>query len=391
MKILQVVLNDFRNDNRVLRASIAASETGASSFVYALHASDLPYLDQVGDVTIQRFSLVTRSWPKKIIIQCLKYIELLLRMISASRKLKPTIVHAHDLNGLPIGYCIAHISGARLIYDSHELWSGRWFQTPSPRCLYDLAFKMESVLARKADAVITVCDSIALELRKKLRIPLPLVIRNIPDFTLQMQAEFKPNKLMHDSLGLAVKTPIILYQGAMFASRGLPLLVEAMKYLRNPHAVLVFMGNGPLTNQLQVQTKSIGLEKRIYFQPAVPHGELLYWTRCATVGVHPIEPVCQNHYYCLPNKLFEYIHAHLPVIVSDMPEMESLVLKYGVGTSFPAGDSHKLAETFDQVLGNKELLAQYKAASLQASKALTWQLEKQGLLQLYNRFLLDMQ
>lgn len=389
MCILQIVLNNFQNDNRVLRAAKASVEAGTSCTVYALHESDLLVHEQVGEVAIRRFALTTRSWPKKRIVQCFKYIELLFRMCAAGRRFRPAVIHAHDLSGLPIGYLISCLTGGKLIYDSHELWSGASHQSALPNWLYRLALNAEKWLAQKARASITVCDGIALEMQKQLKIPLPLVIRNIPDFSSQPQPlEASENRLC-TSLGLPDSVSILLYQGVVSVGRGLPLLIEAMQQLHDTQAVLVFLGNGPMVAQLKTQVQGLGLSQRIYFHPAVPPTELAQWTRCATIGISPIEAMCQSYYYCLPNKLFEFIQAGLPVVVSDLPEMANLVRRHGVGECFPEGDSHALAQTLDRILASPSLLEKYRQAAQDASQILTWQVEKQSLLGLYSDLLLE--
>lgn len=56
-----------------------------------------------------------------------------------------------------------------------------------------------------------------------------------------------------------------------------------------------------------------------------------------------MQGTCLNHCLALPNKIFEYIQAGIPILVSDLPEMQRVVVDYGVGEVFPDGDDQILA------------------------------------------------
>jgi glycosyltransferase involved in cell wall biosynthesis len=128
-----------------------------------------------------------------------------------------------------------------------------------------------------------------------------------------------------------------------------------------------------------------GLERRILFHEAVPPETVLHYSADATIGVHPIEDTCLNHRYCLPNKLFEYLQAGLPVVVSDLPEMASVVRRYQVGRTFRSGDPASLAETLNCLLGDLTSLDRYREAVRVAAEDLRWEREQTKLLEVYGR------
>ena len=92
-----------------------------------------------------------------------------------------------------------------------------------------------------------------------------------------------------------------------------------------------------------------------------------------------MEDICLNHRYALPNKLFQYIQAGLPVIVTDLPEMKRVAEEYRIGEVFPSGDYNKLAEKIDKLLSDINLLKEYHLAALNAAKELNWEKEKKRL------------
>jgi len=127
-----------------------------------------------------------------------------------------------------------------------------------------------------------------------------------------------------------------------------------------------------------------GLQDRVTLLPSVPLEQLLAHTAEASVGVTLLQDTCENHRLALPNKLFEYIAAGIPVVASALPETRALVERYGVGWCVPPGDSSALADALDLALrrqedpGLRERLAH-------AAEELSWEREQQRLVGLYER------
>jgi glycosyltransferase involved in cell wall biosynthesis len=382
--ILYLVLNDFRYDSRVLRAAQTCVEMGGGATVFALHEPKLPPIEVIHGIHVRRFKLLTRPLSERISVQFIKYLESFVHMLWAGLILRPNIVHANDLTTLPTGYLIARLAGARLIYDSHELYSDRGDLPLFPEWALKLALSCERVLAQRADCVITVSEGISREMGRRMGIRRPSVIRNMPARTSSWTEVKRNPRLLRERLGIREETPIVLYQGLIVKGRGLRTLVLAMTQVKHQSAVLVFLGNGPLVSELRSLANDSGLEKRAYFHRAVSPDALPYWTADADLGIHPIAGNCSNHRLCLPNKLFEYIQAELPVIVTDLPEMRRVVVRYGVGEVFRDGDAKDLAVKIDSMLVNGH---KYKLASRSAAKVLSWDDERHRLIDVYKTVL----
>jgi len=162
-----------------------------------------------------------------------------------------------------------------------------------------------------------------------------------------------------------------------------------MGRIKHPTGVLVFLGNGPLVPRLETAAQEVGIQERVFFHPEVPPGELCWWTQDATVGICPMEATCSSHTWSLPNKLFEYIQAGLPVLVSDLPEMRRIVSCYGVGEVYAGGDVVQLADKIDRILSNPDLIEKYRQAAMVAAKTLHWGVEKETLISVYQKLLLN--
>ena len=376
-KVCMLVLNEFTHDARILREARALVKAGYDVSVFALHKNGLPERERVNGVQVRRIRLGSRRLPKTRAIQLIKFTEYALRAIPAIRKMVPSICHCHDLYALPIAYLIAKWDGAKLIYDSHELESA----FPNPTWFRWISRQLEHFLIKRVDKVITVSDSIANEMVKQDSIKKPAVIRNMPEYV-----DMTGGNRIKEVLGIAEDKRIVLYQGALRSDRGLDRLIEAMRLL--PGDVLsVFIGSGPAEAELKGLVTTMGLETRVRFMGRVPYNELLSYTSSADIGICHIANTSLSYYYSLPNKLFEYIMAELPVAVSNFPEMAKIVEQYGVGVVFDPEDVKDIARAINELLEDREKYAQMKENTKRAKKVLNWENESRKLLEIYEELL----
>ena len=117
--------------------------------------------------------------------------------------------------------------------------------------------------------------------------------------------------------------------------------------------------------------------------PSVPLDELLAYTAEADVGVTLLQDTCENHRLALPNKLFEYIVAGVPVVASALPETERLVSAYGIGWCAAPDDPVALAEVLRHALSERgDADRQGRLAA--AAAELRWSREQTRLIGLYS-------
>lgn len=133
--------------------------------------------------------------------------------------------------------------------------------------------------------------------------------------------------------------------------------------------------------------ESANLQERTFFIDEVSPEEILSYTSSADVGISPIENTCLSYYYCLPNKLFEYLMAGLPVAVSDFPEMAKIVKEYEVGEVFDPEDPQDIARAINAILRDEKKYQQYKENAKKASEVFNWENESKRLVNLYKELL----
>jgi glycosyltransferase involved in cell wall biosynthesis len=245
----------------------------------------------------------------------------------------PHIVHAHDLGALPLAAKYAKSYGVKLVFDAHEIYD---HLAQSEDDMSELNYKVLAKHSEDIDMFITINDSIARYYHNAYpKLPKAQVIKNA---TKRIEY-FKYDGRLHEAAGLARKTRILIYQGGYASKRGLIQLILSAKYL-NPDWSLVFMGWGKLEDEMRRVADSLimenpGLDKRIRFVPKVKQTELPYWTAGATLGVIPYENFGLNHWYCNPNKLWEYPNAGVPIIASPFPELKKVIEDHQIGWLLP--------------------------------------------------------
>ncbi|MEW5987751.1 MAG: glycosyltransferase family 4 protein [Chloroflexota bacterium] len=372
-----IVFNTFTHDARVQKEAKTLVTAGHQVLVLAVSGRGLPRQEVVDGVEVQRVSLSSRRWFRSTLTQGIKYLEYSGRTLRAALAWRADVYHAHNANTLLIAYLAARLRRARLVYDAHELETGRnWGSSNVPPPLRRLWALPERLVIGRADAVMTVCDSIADELARLYRIPRPFVVRNVPEYQGRPVAN-----ALRQPLGMAQDIPLIMYQGTVTANRGLEQVIEAMAQLER--GALVILGDGPLLEPLRQQVEERGLAGRVFLPGRVPLAELPGYTAAADVGLALIQNACLSYYYCLPNKLFEYIQAGVPVLASNFPEMARVVQTHEVGEVVDPADRAAIATALNHLLNDPAYYGRLRQNALTAASHFTWTQEGEGLLGIY--------
>ena len=368
-----LVLNPFTNDSRVLKEALSLKHAGYEPFIVALHEQSLAEQDTVHGIPVRRIRLLSRGWPKVLPVQVFKYFEWLWRAFLLSRK--ADIVHCNDLPTLPAGAVARLLSHkrTRVVYDAHEFEIND--VANEPRWKIRIKSVMERFWIRHADATMTVSESIADEYVRMYGIPKPALVLNCPPFAPLPEAD-----IFRSTLGIPHSAIIFLYQGGLAAGRGIEPIMDAFKGLPDNERVVVFMGYGPMESAIK---QAAAEHPNIYYHPAVSPDVLPAYTASADVGLCLIENLCLSYFYCLPNKLFEYLMAGLPVMVSDLQELRRFVQNHPVGPIVPGTDDESIRRAVAQL--NAPALAGYADAARSARAVFHWQAQESVLLSVYAR------
>jgi len=299
------------------------------------------------------------------------------RAFRAATAQKFDVYHAHDLVTLPVAWAARARRGGAVVYDAHEL-----FTELSRLDLFSRGFfrVLETLLIGRADRVITVNDSIAAELSRRYGVETPRVLRNCPrTFGRRPDPARSP---LRERARVPAGRAIVLYQGLYMPHRGLENLVRAAATFEKAH--LVFMGWGPLLDNLKAIAVSEGLTDRVTFIDPVPMGDLLAVTAGADVGVIPYRNVGLNNFFTSPNKLFEYCAAGVPVAASRFPELVKVVEGLAVGRTFDPDDPSSIATAVNAIVGDPAELARLRENAGRAAASFSWELEAEVLHAVYD-------
>ena len=369
-KVLSIVLNNFKNDSRVLKENISLKKAGYDVQVVALYDEGQKEFESIQNIPVHRIKLKSRNWSKNKLVQLLKYFEFVYKVIKNYKN--SDIVHCNDLNTLPIGVIIKKFfnKNAKIVYDAHEYETETFHLKGIEKKIVKI---IEKYLIKYADKIITVSDSIANEYVKLYNIEKPALVLNTPLFK-----NIEKKDLFREKLGIKKDKTIFLYQGGLSKGRGIEVLLDAFKDINDNKSVIVFMGYGPLEKVIQEASKKY---HNIYFHPAVSPDILLDYTSSADFGISTIEDSCLNYRYCLPNKMFEYLMAEIPVIVSNLYEMRKLVDKYKIGVVAKENSPKELKEAIKEAmsLDRNELLENIK----KVKKIYNWEEQEKILLEVY--------
>lgn len=376
-KIVLVVLNNFTNDIRVYKECKTLSENGYDPIVVALHEYKLKEFEDYNEIKVHRIKLATKRWAKIKFIQFIKYIEFATKFIKQYKNYE--IIHCNDLNTLPIGVIIKFFFNkkTKIVYDAHEYETERNGLTNIEKFIYRL---IEKFFIKYADAVITVSESIANEYKNLYKIEKPLIIYNTPNYT-----EIVKKDIFRNVFPIDKNQKIFLYQGGLAKGRGIEIILNTFiqiynkKSIYNYLPVIVFLGNGCFSKEIQEYSK---LYNNIFYHEAVEPKILLEYTASADFGLCIYENISKNHDYALPNKIFEYIVAEIPLIVSNLAEMRQFVENNKIGLVLKENNSKDLEFNIYKILemNKDELMSNIK----NTKKKYNWENQEKSILKIYN-------
>ncbi|MDR1792274.1 MAG: glycosyltransferase [Bacteroidales bacterium] len=273
---------------------------------------------------------------------------------------------ANDTDTLTANWLASVLRRKPLVFDAHEMFPAVP-EVVNRKFVKTVWTKIEDMLFPRLKHCYTVCQSIADIYNAKYGISMQ-VVRNIPPAA--------PIKLPKKNLTPEDKK-VILYQGAVNMGRGIEWIIDAMPYLED--FVFFVVGDGDILDKLKAKTEAMHLQERVFFVGKVTFEELASYTQNADVGVNLLDNSSLNYYYSLPNRIFDYIRATLPIVSVDFPEIRRIVAHYQIGTLIDHFEPAYLANVIRQRATQPKNLSGFAHANAE----LTWENETQILLKVF--------
>lgn len=301
-------------------------------------------------------------------------------MITRLLSFNPDIIHVHDLPCLKAGVFASREINVPLVYDAHELY---YAQESLSYILTKLFYKTEKKYIRVPKAVITVNPFIAKIMSREYNVPEPNVIMNCTEMPKDFDRDAGKG-LLRKKGNIPDDYRVVLYQGWISSERNIQTMIRGVHYF--PEKVcLAIIGYGDFEKVLRELVTKEGLEEKVFFLGPVPSDEMLNYSAGADIGVIPYRPVDDNHLYCSPNKLFEYILAGVPVLSNDLPFFRMIKEKYDCIDTVSMESPEEFGSKVSDLLQDNEKLDLLKSNCMMAAEELNWDVESRKLLQIYDK------
>jgi len=378
LNILHLTHTDINSDSRILKEMNSIANSNPSFRVYGIGvtldegATKSAAIDK--NLMIDSIVLFSRrlTFLPKVLRHIVTLIELSSKMFFKALKVKPKIIHCHDTLVLPLGVSIKLFTGAKLIYDAHELESDKNSLT---KVLGKLTLFTENILWRFIDALIVVSPSIEKWYKENIGEKYSKIILNSPVLEIDNSTNIN-SQYLREYFSIENDTKIFIYIGILGYGRGIDLIIEAFKE-SDIKSSLVFLGYGVLSKELKEISKEY---KNIFVHDAVSHEQVVSIAKSADVGLCLIQDVSLSDYYCLPNKLFEYCFSEIPVLASDFPDISKVVQDYKLGKCCKL-DSQSIYKAIKEFENSKKL----PQIDINNLYDLSWGAQEEKLAKLYEK------
>lgn len=360
------VINDLVTDQRVARTADVLVDLGFEVLMVGRHKSDSPRMPE-RNYEIIRMRLLWEKGP-------LFYAEYNIRLFFLLLSRSVDLLVSNDLDTLLPNYVVHKLKHIPVVFDSHEYFTATPELVNRPK-VQRIWKWIEKRIVPKLKSCITVNASIADLFEQEYHVPFKIV-RNIP--------KNRKNTVIptRQSLGLPEDKKIVLMQGSgINVQRGAEEAVEAMQYLEN--VLLLIVGGGDVLPILKKMVQEMALQKKVRFVPRQTPENLAGYTASADIGLTIDKDTNINYRFSLPNKLFDYIYAGVPVLASPLVEIKNIIQHYETGEFIENHDPRHIAAAITQMLQNESQMALYKRNTINAAAELNWENEKKVLIEIF--------
>ena len=366
-KAIVSVTNDLYTDNRVNKVCLFLKEQGYDVLLVGRRKRDSSNLSDRPYAT-KRFRL---PFEKGFLFYATFNLRLFCFLISC----RTDLLVSNDLDTLAANYLASKFKrNCRLVYDAHEYYT----EVPELQGrLFVKSFweRIENWIFPKIETIYTVNGSIAKLYAEKYQKEVK-VVRNVSP---KWQPETRKTR---KELGLSADKFIVILQGAgINVDRGAEEAVEAVRGIEN--VLLIILGDGDAVLSLKAYVAANSLTDNVLFIPKMPYAEMMQYTACADLGLTLDKPSNMNYRFSLPNKLFDYLHAGIPVICTDLPEVAGIVCKHEVGVVLNEFTVYELKAHIVRLQNDPELRMRLKANCAAAADNECWEKEMETLQLIY--------
>ncbi len=368
-KVIISVINDLVTDQRVDKTACVLCDLGFEVLMVGRQKSDSPRMPERKYETF-RMRLLWEKGP-------LFYAEYNIRLFFLLLTRQADMLVSNDLDTLLPNFIISKLKLIPLVYDSHEYFTATPELVERPK-VQRVWKRIEKAIVPRLKDCITVNASIASLFEEEYHVPFRIV-RNIPRKREGIEI---PSR---STLGLPEDKKIILLQGSgINVQRGAEEAVEAMQYVEN--AILLIVGGGDVLPILKTMVVEKSLGEKVWFVGRKTPETLAGYTANADIGLTIDKDTNINYRFSLPNKLFDYMHAGVPVLATPLVELKNIIEHYQIGEFIMNHEPTHIAETITRMLSDGNRLAMYRENTRRAAAELNWDNEKKTLIEIFTPY-----
>ena len=331
------VINDLVTDQRVNKSCLALQKAGYEALLVGRKQRKSPPMDERPYGT-KRMKLLFEKGP-------LFYAEYNIRLFFFLLFHRANLLLSNDLDTVWPNYFISRLKGSKMVFDSHEYFTETPELVNRPK-VQRVWKRIEGFVVPKLNEMIT------------------------GDKT---------------ALGLPADKHLLILQGSgINIQRGAEELVQAMTLLDD--CFLMIIGGGDVLPILKQMVEEQKITDRVRFFPRMPYQQMMAYTQLAELGFCLDKDTNLNYRFSLPNKLFDFIQAGVPIVASHLTEIEKIIRQYNIGTFIENHEPATIATTIKVALSDKDRLAVWKQHLAVAAQDLCWENEERKLLEIYRHY-----
>lgn len=343
------------------------------------------YLHSTQKPLLRPLAVVARAW-RKVGQKVYRYSRFFLFTVEYGEtvaRLKPKVIHAHDLYTLQAATRIASWTGAKVVYDAHELESDRYLSITPTMKRWIIA--QEKKYAPRTSACVTVSHAIADEMERELKVDRPIVVFNAP---VTMRHDIIAEQLtVRSKLGLGETTPLFVFVGKVYelfkSNQRVGLIIEALSQCPGYHLAIVGPVGPTAEKQIEELKDRLGIHDRLHLIPPIPAESIIHFIRDADVGVYFMWPDTRNIDLTIPNKLFEFSLAGLPIVVSDLTSTRWFVEQAGNAVLVKENTPEAVADACRTMYANAKTSRPTAERLAELRRDYSWEAQEIKLLDLY--------
>ena len=385
--VLMLVLNDIVHDGRVLKTAQTLMSHGYGVTLLGMWRTQNPALTATSIKGARALIFPNpTSFLRNARVRALNW-EHTVAYLRATmwhyvERASPRFIHTHDYHTVPLGFEFTRRLRARgrevhWLHDFHEYVPGYDHMEPDWQ---DAVLAHEDRAVHAMDHRFTVSPLIAHWLKERHGLAEePTVVLNTPS---QEGLSGGFDRTVRRDLRLADDVDLIVYTGGVSEPRGVHTVVEALAADPGWHLAVVTNNAGPYIERLAQIAAAGGYGNRLHFLPYVEPHHVTAYVRDASIGIMPFRRY-DNTDASLPNKLYDYLHAGLPMVASNCTLIEQFLQRWQIGEVFEEENVGDCAATIARVLIGQAFYRAKIRAHPELLRECTWEMQSQKIIDAY--------